>query len=280
MRSAAFSFACILLYACTPNPVPGATAPASSSGGEASSAFEFGSIEAAINGSHRTAADRARDAARHPRETLEFLGIRPNQRVIELWPGDGWYTELLAPVLHDEGAAIAVVPEGPELSVYLGLLQSHPEIYDRVELVTITPAQPMSFGSEDSADLAFSAGNFHAWLQAGIVDSVLAEVARVLKPGAVYGVIEPRAKPGTSRDLMLQTGYVTEELVIESALKVGLVLEGRSQINANPRDTKDHPAGVWTLPPTLRLGNANRQRYQAIGEPDRMTLRFRKPAIE
>lgn len=272
---------CALLAACGSRSVPAASATSSSSGAEQPPGeVEFGSIEAAVSGSHRSAAHRARDGALHPRETLGFFGVRPTQRVVELWPDGGFFTELLAPVLHEEGALISVVPEGPALSEYLGLLQSSPRLYDRVELVTFGPQQPLAFGAEASADVVLTLDDFHTWLEQGLVDEVLAEAARVLKPGGVYGVLERRGRPGTPLSAISQTGYVPEELVIEAATKAGLVLEARAQINANPRDTKDYPAGVWTLPPELRLGAQDRARYEAIGEADRMTLRFRKPSIE
>jgi predicted methyltransferase len=270
-----------VLFACGPSSsTPGASA--SSSGAEAAEQAEgvaLGSLAGAIAGSHRSAANRARDAARHPRETLEFFGVRTGQRVVELWPALGWYTEILAPLLHEDGSLVAVVPEGKELEPYLGLLQSHPDLYAKVELVTVTPPLQLSLGPEESADVILSFRDFHEWLKDGYVDALHAEIFRTLKPGGVYGVVEHRAKPGTSAELSAQTGYVAEELVIEAATKAGLVLEARSQVNANPRDTKDYPAGVWTLPPTLRLGAQDRARYEAIGESDRMTLRFRKPSI-
>lgn len=282
MRTAVLVFVLATLSACRPAPVPGASAPAASSGGEgptSAAGVEFGSIESALAGSHRSPAHRARDRALHPRETLGFFGLRPPQRVVELWPGDGYLTELLAPVLHEDGALFSAVPEGDALTDFLALLQSSPELYDHVELVTVS-AQPTSFGAPASADLVLAMDAFHSWLKAGNVDGVLAEIARVLKPGGVYGVVERRGRPGTTLQQSLQTGYIAEELVIEAAAKAGLVLEARAQFNANPRDSKDHPSGVWTLPPILLLGDRDREHYEAIGEPDRMTLRFRKPSIE
>jgi predicted methyltransferase len=269
-----------VLFGCAPSSSsPGASASSGAEAVEQSEGVTLGSLAGAIGGPHRSAANRARDAARHPRETLEFFGVRSGQRVVELWPGDGWYTEILAPLLHEEGSLVAVVPEGPELEPYLGLLQSHPDLYAKVELVTVAPPLQLSLGPEDSADVILSSRDFHRWLKDGYVDALHAEIFRTLKPGGVYGVVEHRARPGASAELSAQTGYVSEELLIEAAAKAGLVLEARSQVNANPRDTKDHPAGVWTLPPTLRLGAQDRARYEAIGESDRMTLRFRKPSV-
>jgi predicted methyltransferase len=272
-------FSAVLLACGSSSSTPGASASSGAEAVEQSEGVTLGSLSGAIDGPHRSAANRARDAAQHPRETLEFFGVRSGQRVVELWPGDGWYTEILAPLLHEDGSLVAAVPEGAELEPYLGLLQSHPDLYAKVELVTVAPPLQLSLGPEESADVILSSRDFHRWLEEGYVDALHAEIFRTLKPGGVYGVVEHRAKPGSRAELSAQNGYVPEELVIEAAAKAGLVLEARSQVNANPRDTKDYPAGVWTLPPTLRLGAQERARYEAIGESDRMTLRFRKPSV-
>ena len=236
------------------------------------------SIERAVAGAHRSEADKARDRYRHPRETLEFLGVRPDQRVIELWPGDGWYTAVLAPLLRDQGLLIDVVPPGHHLETYQALLASHPEVYDRVQIVHVTPPDNLSLGPDASADVVLTFRNMHNWISGGYAPALHAAIARVLKPGGVYGVVEHRAAAGTSPEQSAKSGYVSEDAAIALAEGAGLKLEARSDINANPKDTKDYPEGVWTLPPTLRLGDKDRDRYLAIGESDRMTLRFRKPS--
>jgi predicted methyltransferase len=241
------------------SPAPAATAPAGSVGGEArADGLVFGSLQSALAGAHRSAQSRAHDAVWHPRETLEFFGVRPGQRVLELWPDSGWYTELLAPLLHEEGALVAVVAEGQPLEPYLALLQSRPDIYEKVELVTLSLPSQLSLGPAASADVVLSFDDFHIWSQGGYLDALHAEIFRSLKPGGSYAVVERRATPGTPADKAAINGYVAEETVIATAAKAGLVLEARSQINANPDDPKQRPTD----------------------DSDRMTLLFRRPAFE
>jgi predicted methyltransferase len=238
---------------------------------------EFGSIDAALAGEHRSEANRARDRYRHPRETLAFFGIEPGMRVAELWPGGGWYTEVLAPLLHDDGQLTAVAAEGRFLQPYRDFLAAHPELYDRVEVATVTPPDNVSFGEEGAFDAVLTFRNFHNWVQGDFEDAVVQAAFRVLRPGGVFGVVEHRGDPALDREGIKRTGYVPEQFIIEAATRAGFVLEERSEINANPNDDHDHPEGVWTLPPVLRLGDQDREQYVAIGESDRMTLRFRKP---
>jgi len=250
---------------------PGAAAPVPSTP-------VFGSIDDALAGSQRSDESRARDVYRHPRETLAFFDVTPGKRVVELWPGRGWYTEVLAPLLHDQGSLRVVSPEGASLQGYRALLASRRDVFDRVEVVGVDPKGPLSFGPDGSADVVLTFRNLHNWISGGYADAVHAAVFAVLAPGGVFGVIDHRAPPGSSPEQTARSGYVSEEAEIALAQKAGFVLEARSEINANPRDTKDYPEGVWTLPPVLRLGDRDRDRYLAIGESDRMTLRFRKPA--
>ena len=253
-------------------------------------------IERAMLGDHRADANRARNRYRHPLGTLTFMGLRDGMTVMEIWPGEGWYAEILAPVMRHNGqfivASYAVdVPDQPEYryGLHTQLLEKfsrHPELYDQVAVVPYSPPASASLGEADSVDMVLTFRNTHGWISEGIAESVFAEFARVLKPGGVLGVVQHRAAEGADPAQSAESGYVPEATVIELARKAGLYLEARSEVNANPADTKDYSAGVWALPPSLALCEdlaaeddkaACTAKYQAIGESDRMTLRFRKP---
>ena len=251
-------------------PAPSVTAP--SEGGDP--------IAAAVAGAHRSDKNRARDSFRHPQETLRFFQVEPTQHVIELWPGGGWYTEILAPLLRERGKLTAVAANGPYLQPFKDFLASRPDLYDRVNLVEVTPPTALNLGPDNSADVVLTFRNLHNWMNNGFAAELHAAIYRVLKPGGVYGLVEHRAKPGTSLEASSKSGYVTEEAAIALATAAGFVLEEQSELNANPKDTKDHPNGVWSLPPSLRGGDAEREKFADIGESDRMTLRFRKPAAD
>lgn len=234
-------------------------------------------VAAALAGTHRSEKNRARDVYRHPAQTLAFFGLSESAHVIELWPGAGWYTEVLAPVLHDTGVLSAAVPAGKGEQAYRDFLTTAPALYDRVGIVTLQPPAALSLGPDASVDLVLTFRNIHNWLSGDFAGELTAAVFRVLKPGGIYGVVEHRAKPGTSLEEIKKSGYVTEQLVIELATQAGFVLDARSEVNANPKDTKDYPKGVWSLPPVLINQDVDREKYLQIGESDRMTLRFRKP---
>jgi predicted methyltransferase len=236
------------------------------------------SLEAVIAGSHRSEENRARDQHRHPRETLEFFGLEPNMTVVEMGPGGGWYTEILAPYLREQGRLIAAAPDpsseyGQRFDAFLA---THPELYDRIERVTFAPPDSLSLGPDGSADMVVTFRSVHGWVNRDQAQAVFGAMFAVLKPGGVLGLVQHRGPEGVDTE----SGYVPESTVIQLAEAAGFVLEERSEINANPADDHDHPEGVWTLPPTLRLGDTDRAQYEAIGESDRMTLRFRKPAAE
>ncbi|MEO8152620.1 MAG: methyltransferase [Rhizobacter sp.] len=242
-------------------------------------------LDRAIAGPQRSEAHKARDAARHPKETLLFFGLRPDQTVIEIAPGGGWYTEILAPVLHDKGVLYAahypVDGSADERKARAGFedkLQANPTVYDGVKLGTM----PLKAGFTDinvagGADLVLTFRNVHNWIETDHFDDTLRAFHAVLKPGGVLGVEEHRAPPGTTLEQIKKSGYVPEAYVIEHAKAAGFELAGRSETNANPRDNHDHPDGVWSLPPTLRGGEVDRASFVAIGESDRMTLKFVKP---
>lgn len=244
-------------------------------------------LRQAIASPHRSAENRARDAHRHPEETLLFFGLRPTMRVLELWPGTGWYTEIVAPFLAAEGA-LAVTnfdPDGPpdrpttELARELARkLASDPARYGAVRVIEVAPPDRIELGDAAAYDLVLTFRNNHGWINGGYHDRVYEQAFRVLKPGGVLGVVQHRALEGVDPIASAKTGYVPEAAVITAAERAGFELAARSEINANPRDTKDHPEGVWTLPPTYRMGDRDRAKYAAIGESDRMTLRFVKPA--
>lgn len=243
------------------------------------------SLEAILAGDHRSAGNRARDTWRHPRETLEFFGLRPEMSVIEIWPGAGWYTEILAPYLRGRGRYIAAHwdPEGrPEflrntVRAYREKLSARPDLYDRVQMVVLAPPAQTAMVEPESVDMVLTFRNIHNWMANGQAQAVFDAMYRVLKPGGVLGVVEHRARSDEPQDPHARSGYVREDHVIGLAGQAGFVLEARSEVNANPADTRDHPGGVWALPPTLRHGEQDRERYLGIGESDRFTLRFRKP---
>lgn len=245
------------------------------------------SLDTVLAGSHRSDANRARDVYRHPAQTLEFFGIKPDMTVVELWPGGGgWYTEILAPYLRAKGKLYAAQFSAASSNEYVrkafatfrDKLAAAPDIYDRVVVTELTPPDKVDIAPAGSADAVLTFRNVHNWMKMGGERQVMQAAFGALKPGGVLGVVEHRARPGTPREKMLESGYVTQDEVIRIVTSAGFVLEAQSEINANPKDDTDHPEGVWTLPPTLALGDKDREKYRAIGESDRMTLRFRKPA--
>jgi predicted methyltransferase len=273
----------VALVACGGSAPPAAApaAPVADGPAPAVDAATDAKLRASIASSDRPAAEVARDKWRHPAETLEFFGLRQDMTVVELWPGGGWYTAILAPLLAEKGKLVVTNtdPNGPgeNAKSYAARLASKPNDFGKVEVKIINPPADVSLGADGSADAVLTFRNFHNWVHDGMADKVLAASFRVLKSGGIFGVEEHRAKADADPAKIGDTGYVPEAMVIDLAQKAGFRLEGRSEINANPNDTKDYPKGVWTLPPVLRLGDTDRAKYEAIGESDRMTLRFRKP---
>lgn len=245
-----------------------------------------GKLERIVAGEHRTAENRERDVHRHPVETLRWFGLREDMTVVEISPGGGWYTEIIAPFVKGSGTYYAAGFD-PDSSVeffrrgaqrFAEKLEASPELYGEVVTTVLAPPGQMDIAPAGSADLVLTFRNVHNWMAAGTADDVFAAMYRALKPGGTLGVVEHRAAPGQPLDPKAASGYVGEEQVIALAKSAGFEFVDRSEINANPADAKDHPEGVWTLPPTLRLGAQDRERYLAIGESDRMTLKFVKPA--
>ena len=250
-----------------------AQAPVTSKKAEAPAA----ELAAAIAAPNRTASNILRDKYRHPAETLAFFGARPGDTIVELWPGGGWYTEILAPYLASGGTLHVVPPAGSYDERIRAKVASAP-VYSKVRVATFTAGQPTAIAA-GSADLVLTFRNVHSWLDedAPIADQVFAEAFRILKPGGTLGVVEHRLPESAADERQMSSGYVKVSTVRRLAEKAGFRLDASSEINANPKDTADHPEGVWTLPPSLRLKDKDREKYLAIGESDRMTLRFIKP---
>lgn len=234
---------------------------------------------------HRTAKYAARDNYRNPVKTLEFFGIKDNMTVVEISPGGGWYTEILAPYLKDNGTYIAAGYD-PESKVeyfkknakrYSDKLKAKPELYGKTVLSIMQPPEKMDFAKANSADMVLSFRNTHNWHQDGNSKVVYQAIFKALKPGGVFGLVQHRAGDKNPEDTSGKFGYLKQSEVISLAEKVGFKLVGKSEINANPKDTKTHPAGVWSLPPSLDHGEKDKEKYLAIGESDRMTLKFVKP---
>ena len=227
-------------------------------------------LKESIESQDRTPQFTSRDVYRHPYETLTFFNIQPDMTVVELNPGGGWYTEILANYIHYPGTLIAA-----QGSYYMDgfkkKMDSDP-MFGRVEIVSLSS----NLAEPNSVDAIVTFRNLHNWLGPQM-DSIFKSSLVALKPGGIFGVVEHRANPGTSLKAMKSSGYVTEAHAIEVALNNGFELVAKSEINANPEDTKDHPKGVWTLPPRLRLDEVDREKYESIAESDRMTLLFRKP---
>jgi predicted methyltransferase len=200
--------------------------------------------------------------------------------VVELWPGSGWYTEILSPFLAQKGQLIVTNFASNQNKLALAFqekLAAHPEVFGKVKVVEINPPTELTLAPDNSVDMVVTFRNIHNWVKAGYADQVYAAAYKALKLGGILGVEEHRAKPGISLQESIKTGYMSEDEVIAAVEKAGFKLVGKSEINANPKDTKDYPGGVWTLPPTLSQGQKDRQRFLAIGESDRMTLKFVKP---
>ena len=237
-------------------------------------------LQAVAGGAHRAEAERARDRYRHPVETLAFFGIRERMTVVEIYPGGGWYTRILAPFLKDQGTLYlaarrpGVAPRGAT-DALREELAARPETFGKPAF-TVFEKGEYEIEPAGSADMVLTFRNVHNWMGDGQAEEVFRAMYRALKPGGVLGVVEHRADPGP-QDPRARSGYVTEAHVIKLAEGAGFRLAARSEINANPKDTKDHPKGVWTLPPNYALRDVDREKYAAIGESDRMTLRFVKP---
>ncbi len=246
-------------------------------------------LDAAIAGEHRSEQNRARDRYRHPKETLAFFGFRSDMTVVEVWPGGGWYTEILAPALRERGKLYAAQysvnpPFGYQrryFGAFLDKLGSNPDVYRDVVVTHLATPYELEIAPRGSADMVVTFRNVHNWFAEGYGEHAAELGFRAmfdaLKPGGVLGIVDHRWPDSGNEDPGAENGYISEERTISLAEQAGFRLAERSDINRNPRDTHDHPEGVWTLPPSLALGEQDKARYLAIGESDRYTLKFVKP---
>ena len=237
-----------------------------------------------VAGPQRTEQNRVRDPYRHPGETLAFFGLRDDMTVVEIWPGgSGWWTEILAPYLAERGRLYEAMPN-PTASdearngnaAFAAKMAAAPQLYGKV-ITTTLDGDHDPIAPDGTADLVLTFRNLHDWVPHGAAEGALRAMYRALRPGGVLGVEDHRASPALPQDPAAKSGYLREDYTIALVEKIGFKFAGRSEVNANPKDTKDYAAGVWTLPPTLRLKDQDRAKYVAIGESDRYTLKFVKP---
>ncbi len=252
------------------------------------SAFAGDESEAAliriVDGEHRSDASKARDPYRHPVATLSFFGIKDDMTVVEISPGGGWYTEILAPFLKDRGTFYAAGYDPDSSQAFFQRsakrfkekMQSD-EVYSQVNITVLAPPKKIHIAPEGSADMVLTFRNIHNWMSSGTADDVYQAMYSALKPGGILAVVEHRANPQIPQDPQAGSGYVRQDYAIKLAEKAGFKFVASSEINANPKDSKDHPKGVWTLPPSLALQDKDRDKYLVIGESDRFTLKFVKP---
>ncbi|QQX78458.1 class I SAM-dependent methyltransferase [Shewanella sp. KX20019] len=242
-------------------------------------------LDSAVSSDFRQAKNTARDNYRHPKETIAFFGVEPTDTVIELWPGGGWYAEILAPYLAEKGHYIGAnfnanptdekqrngyrAKAGRKFEQWLKDNQSK---LGNGSTVTFDPPSFYGMGDDNSADVVLTFRNLHNWAMKGYLEPVFDSAYKVLKSGGTFGVVEHRAVAGMDA----KTGYMDQAEMIKLAEKAGFIFVESSEINANPKDTKDYPKGVWTLPPRLALDDQDKEKYLAIGESDRMTLKFTK----
>jgi predicted methyltransferase len=244
-------------------------------------------LAAAIASPARTPKFVERDVYRHPLETLRFFQLRPDQTVVEIWPGRGWYMEILAPYLRERGKYYAAIEASDvagapkeakqNAAVLRKRIEDDPARFGKVIVTELHPPELTEICPPGTADVVLTFRNVHNWVEAGTQQAQFDAFFKALKPGGVLGVVEHRGMPGISLEAMRKSGYVDEAYVKKLAATAGFRFDAESPINNNPKDTKDYSEGVWTLPPTLALGDKDRAKYLGIGESDRMTLRFVKP---
>ena len=248
-----------------------------------------GAMDAALAGVHRSERNRARDVYRHPKQTLAFFGLRRDLTVVEIWPGGGWYTELLAPVLRGQGK-LYVAQYGPhatmsyqreEDATLRDKAKKYPDVFSQVQFTTLWSPQDLVIAPPGTADLVVTFRNVHNWVNPDYkqdASRLFAAFYTALKPGGVLGVVDHRWPDAKTEDPNAANGYISEERIRELAKAAGFEFEARSDVNRNPKDTHDHPNGVWSLPPDVAVKpGEDRKKYLDIGESDRLTLKFRKP---
>lgn len=238
-----------------------------------------------IVGDHRPPENIARNTHRHPAETLAFFGLRPDMTVLEMLPARGWYTEILAPYLAESGQLRVAhfSPNGrekympPVLELFEERISQEPDVFARMIVRHVNPPHEVDIAPKESVDLVLAFRQVHNWMWAQQENDYFACMFNALKPGGILGVVQHRADPGASMESMRKLHYITEGCVKDIAERAGFVFDGASDVNANPKDTKNHPNSAWSLPPLFASGD--KEKYAAIGESDRMTLRFLKPAV-
>jgi len=246
------------------------------------------SLEELANGDHRSESNKARNEFRNPVETLKFFGIKPEMTVVEISPGGGWYTEIIAPYLKDKGQYIGAAYDVDSKVKYYSnsakkfakKLSSQPELYSKAKTTVLQAPEKLNFAEENSADLVVSFRSAHGWARDKHADKVFSAIYKVVKPNGVFGLVQHRAGKQNPKDTSGKLGYLKQDEMIQLVKNAGFRLVERSEINANPKDTKDYKDGVWTLPPSYALKEKDREKYKAIGETDRMTLKFVKPAVK
>jgi predicted methyltransferase len=237
------------------------------------------SLAAAIAAPTRTPANVARDKYRNPAQTLAFFKVQPTSKVVELWPGGGWYTEILAPYLAGKGRLTVAPPAGARTDGIRKFLAANPQVYGKVQVANFPKADAGIAIAPGSVDVVLTFRNVHNWRFGGSDQAQAAfdQIYAMLKPGGVLGVVDHRLPEAADIAREEKSGYMKRSSIVAFATKAGFRLDGESEVNANPKDTADWPDGVWTLPPVYRLKEVGREKYAAIGESDRMTLRFVKP---
>jgi len=235
-------------------------------------------LAAIIDGPQRSDANKARDRYRHPLEVLTFFGVKADSNVIEIVPGKaGYWAEILAPYLKDRGLYTASGDPERDIAPLKARIAASPELYGKT-VITGFAGGDQEIAPPASADYVLTFRNIHNWMRAGTADAAFRAFYKALKPGGILGVEEHRGRLDQPQDPQAKSGYVRQDYAIALAEKAGFKLLGSSEVNANPKDTKDYPEGVWTLPPTYRLKDQDRDKYSAIGESDRFVLKFTKPA--
>ena len=244
------------------------------------------SIESIISGEHRSDSNKARDAYRNPKKTLEFFGLQEDMTVVEIWPSGGWYAEIIAPYLNESGQYISAGYDPNDENQYfrtraaefMEKLNQDPDLYSNVRHTVLKLPDRIEIAKPNSADMVLTFRNIHNWMASDQADAVFEGFFKVLKLGGVLGVVEHRGDSSVPQDAEAKSGYVNQEYAIALAEKAGFIFEAASEINANPKDTKNHREGVWTLAPTYSsVNDQEKKSYSDIGESDRFTLKFRKP---
>ena len=269
--------------------------PAFAVSGELSTDEIQARVEAVLDDDHRVDENRARDRFRNPAETLAFFGWQPDMEIAEIWPAGGWYAEILGPLTREQGIYFAAgfsmtADRTPQWrkdyqKQFAEKLEADPDVYDHVVMTGLSIPERPTFAPPASLDMVLTFRNVHNWVNGDYAPAMFHAMHRALKSGGVLGLVEHRAAPGTPRENVPDEGYMAEAHVVELAQQAGFELEEKSEINANPDDTRDHPQGVWSLPPSYRgcrgMDEAGMEecveRFRPIGESDRMTMRFRKP---